>query len=153
MSLQLVPASYVLLLRGEPGTVQVLLHLRRGTGFMDGHWAALAGHVEEHESARAAAAREAYEEAGVRIEPVDLEPLTALHRTKPGAGPTEQRVDFFWTVRRWSGEPAIREPAKNAAMDWFALDALPEPCVPHEKRILDALAHGSAVPPILTDGS
>ena len=38
-----VPAAYVLLRRDG----RVLLHLRRNTGYRDGHWAtAAAGHVE-----------------------------------------------------------------------------------------------------------
>ena len=61
-----VPAAYVFLLRqGETGS-EVLLQLRRGTGYMDGHWAAAAaGHVERGETAYDAAHREAREEIGV----------------------------------------------------------------------------------------
>lgn len=152
----LVPASYVLLLRGDRADVprgdrarvEVLLHLRQHTGFRDGHWASLAGHVEVGETAAAAAVREAREEAGVEIAPRDLEPLTTVHRIIPGAGQVEQRVDFFWTARSWTGEPRITEPAKTADLRWFALDALPEPVVPHERTVLDALRTG-AVPAIL----
>ena len=59
----LVPASYVYLLReGDAGT-EVLLQLRQGTPYMDGHWAAAAaGHVERGETAYDAARREAVEE-------------------------------------------------------------------------------------------
>ena len=40
---QVVPAAYVVLRRDD----EVLLQLRRGTGYMDGYWAcAAAGHVE-----------------------------------------------------------------------------------------------------------
>ena len=58
----LVPASYVYLLReGDAGT-EVLLQLRQGTPYMDGHWAAAAaGHVERGETAYDAARREALE--------------------------------------------------------------------------------------------
>ncbi len=61
-----VPAAYVLLLRGEgPGT-EVLLQLRQGVDFMDGHWASgAAGHVERGETAYDAARREAHEELGI----------------------------------------------------------------------------------------
>ena len=44
-----IPAAYVFLLRSaeETGAREVLLQLREGTGYMDGHWAAaVAGHVE-----------------------------------------------------------------------------------------------------------
>ena len=43
----MVPASYVYLLREVDGATEVLLQLRQGTPYMDGHWAAAAaGHVE-----------------------------------------------------------------------------------------------------------
>ena len=68
-----VPASYVLFLRRVGEEDQILLQLRQGTGYMDGHWAtAAAGHVERGESVFAAAAREAAEELGVVVDPADL---------------------------------------------------------------------------------
>ncbi len=145
----LVPASYVLLLREEDGVRQVLLHLRTGTGYLDGHWATLAGHVEEGETARAAAVREAAEEGGVRIEEADLVPLTTLHRIHPGEDQVEQRVDFFWLAERWTGVPRIVEPAKAADLRWFPLSALPDPVVPHERDVLTRVASGGVVPAIL----
>ncbi len=147
MRFQVIPASYVLLLRGGPGTQQVLLQLRRGTGYRDGHWAcAAAGHVEAGESASAGAAREAAEELGVVIAPDDLVPLTALHRTQGNGDPIDERVDFFFTCRRWSGEPRRMEQAKSADLAWFALDALPDPVVPHERYVLDGLRAGTLAP-------
>jgi|SRR6478735_1086221 len=143
-----VPAAYVLLRRDE----RVLLQLRQNTGYRDGHWAtAAAGHVEEGESVSAAACREAAEELGVVIEPAALVPLTAMHRTHRNGQPIDERVDFFFTCTRWTGEPTVREPAKSAGLRWCALDALPDPVVPHERWVLDALRSG-AVPPITTFG-
>ena len=144
----LVAASYVLLLRPGPHGREVLLHLRQHTGYTDGHWASLAGHVEDGETALAAAVREAREEAAVEIDPADLHPLTTLHRITPGAGQREQRVDFFWTAERWSGDPVIAEPEKNAGFGWFPLTALPDPVVPHEALVLARLRAGT-VPPVL----
>ena len=61
-----VPAAYVFLLRDGVTGPEVLLQLRQGTGFMDGHWAAAAaGHVEKGETAVDAARREAREEIDV----------------------------------------------------------------------------------------
>lgn len=143
----LIPASYLALRRqGE-----VLLELRQNTGYRDDHWALVAGHVEPAESVVDAVVREAYEEAGVRVAPHDLAPLTTVHRTLRGAGPIEQRCDFFFETRLWGGEPEIREPHKCAAMQWWPLDALPEPMPPHERAVLTALV-GGAVPPIMTSG-
>lgn len=150
----IVPAAYLLLCRGEDGDLEVLLQLRGpGTSYMAGHWAtAAAGHVELGESVYAAAAREAAEELGIVVAPEDIEPLCSMQRTMPGVtDPIEQRVDWFVTTRRWSGEPAIQEPEKCVQLGWFSPARLPEPMVPHERRLLGLLAAGS-VPPIVTDG-
>jgi 8-oxo-dGTP diphosphatase len=146
-----VPAAYLLLLREGAAGTEVLLHLRQGTGYRDGHWAVLAGHVEEGESVLEAAVREAAEEAGVEVALDDLEPLCTVHRTLRGGGPIDQRADFFLATRRWAGEPRVTEPAKAAAMGFYPLSALPEACVPHERLVLDCVAAGP-VPAILTSG-
>jgi 8-oxo-dGTP pyrophosphatase MutT (NUDIX family) len=144
----LVPASYVLLWREGDHGPEVLLHLRQHTGYMDGRWACLAGHVEDGESAVEAAVREAREEAGVVVDPADLEPLAAVHRRQPGGPPVEQRVDFFFRARRWDGEPVVREPAKNGGYRWFPVTDLPE-TVPQEALVLGHLREAGTVPAVL----
>jgi 8-oxo-dGTP diphosphatase len=149
---QVVPAAYVFLRRDVDGAGQVLLQLREGTGYMDGHWAAAAaGHVEAGESALEAAVREAAEELGITVDPSDLMPLCAMHRTAAPHGPVDERVDFFFECRRWSGQPHTVETDKSVDLRWFDLDALPDPVVPHERQVLDALERG-AVPPVLVHG-
>jgi 8-oxo-dGTP pyrophosphatase MutT (NUDIX family) len=151
---QVIPAAYLLLTRGERDTTEVLLQLRGpGTGYLPGHWASgAAGHVEYAESVFVAAAREAAEELGVTVDPADIEPLCAVQRTLPGcADAVEQRADYFLTVRRWEGEPTIQEPDKCVELRWCRPSVLPEPMVPHERVVLDLLAHG-AVPPIVSVG-
>jgi 8-oxo-dGTP diphosphatase len=146
----LVAAAYVVLLRSAQGRTEVLLQLRTRTGYMDGHWQVLAGHVDPGESVHQAAVREAEEEAGVTVRIEDLEPLTVLHRFAPDGGAVNQRVDMFFAAHRWDGEPERREPEKAAAMAWFPLDELPEPVVPHERVVLDALARGERLPGVIS---
>lgn len=134
-----VPASYVYLLREGAAGTEVLLQLRQGTGYMDGFWAAAAGHVERGETAEQAARREVREE--VAVEDLALTFVTAMQRTAHDL-PIDERVDFFFTARSWTGEPRIVEPAKCAELRWFALDALPQPVVPHERFVLDGLRTG-----------
>lgn len=148
-----MPAAYVLLLRDDPahGT-EVLLQLRQGTGYRDGHWAAAAaGHVEQGESVLTAVCREAEEEIGVVIDAADLTPLTTMHRTHANGKPIDERVDFFFGCRRWAGEPRLLEQAKAADLGWFPLAALPDPVVPHELMVLDGVRAGS-LPIVVTYG-
>ena len=137
-----VPAAYVFLLRDGADGPEVLLQLRRNTGFMDDHWAAAAaGHVEKGETAYDAARREALEEIGVSD--LDLTFVTTMQRTR-GGEPIDERVDFFFTARSWSGEPRLVEDHKAAGLDWFPLRKLPAPVVPHELAVLEALRTGTA---------
>ncbi|WP_309650640.1 NUDIX domain-containing protein [Nocardioides sp.] len=136
-----VPASYVYLLRDGVSGPEVLLQLRQGVDYMDGHWAAAAaGHVERGETAFDAARREALEE--IAVDDLALEFVTTMHRTMH-ADPIDERVDFFFTARTWSGEPRVVEAEKCAELRWCAFDALPEPVVPHERFVLDALRTGT----------
>ena len=152
MRFQVVPAAYVFLRRTEDGVDQLLLQLREGTGYMDGHWAAAAaGHVEAGESVLEAAVREAVEELGIEIDPADLVPLCAMHRTVAPHGPIDERVDFFFECRRWRGEPRLQESDKSVDLRWFDLDELPDPVVPHELQVMTALRDGS-LQPVVTHG-
>lgn len=134
-----VPVSYVVIRRGD----QVLLQLRQGTGYMDGHWAtAAAGHVEAGETAVEAALRETREELGIGIAAEDLVPLTTMHRTQAQSPAANKRIDHFFSCDSWSGNPHIMEPDKNAALAWFTLDDLPEALVLHERYVLERLRSG-----------
>ncbi|MDP2775732.1 MAG: NUDIX domain-containing protein [Nocardioides sp.] len=143
----IVPAAYVFLMReGADGSGgrEVLLQLRQNTGYMDDHWAAAAaGHVERGETAYDAALREATEEIGVGD--LALQFVTSMQRTAH-AEPIDERIDFFFTATSWSGEPRIVEPEKCADLRWCPLDTLPDPVVPHERAVLEALRTGTAHP-------
>jgi dihydrofolate reductase/8-oxo-dGTP pyrophosphatase MutT (NUDIX family) len=140
----LVAASYAVMTReGGQGT-EVLLQLRRGTGFMDGWWACgAAGHVEDASAPSEALHREVGEELGVRVE--TAAPLTTVQRTSL-LGPIEQRADFFFHVTAWSGEPSLQEPDKAADLRWWRLDDLPTQVVPHERVVLEGLREGTLPP-------
>jgi 8-oxo-dGTP diphosphatase len=143
----LVPAAYVLLLDDH----RVLLQRRAKTGYYDEFWAAsAAGHVESGESVVGTALRETVEELGVAIDLGDLQPLTAMHRTAAPGLPVDQRVDFFFACRRWSGTPALQED-KASDLRWFELDALPADVVHHERFVIECLRDG-ALEPIMSFG-
>jgi 8-oxo-dGTP pyrophosphatase MutT (NUDIX family) len=143
------------------GDGRVFVH-RRGPErrVLPGCWDIPGGHVEAGESVLAAGVREAAEELGVTVREPDLVGVTTLHRTaEPGErlGTVEdERCDYFFIATAWQGEPKIMEPEKAADLSWFALDRLPDPVVPHELRVLEAVrderAGRSRVPAIMTHG-
>ena len=142
---QLTPVSYVIFRRED----FVLLQLRQGTGYLDGYWAtAAAGHVEAHESAREAASREVQEELGIAINANELLPLVVMHRKR---GETHMgRVDFFFQCTASPSEPYLVEQDRASDLEWFHLDDLPTPVVPHELQVFESLRSG--MPGIISFG-
>jgi 8-oxo-dGTP pyrophosphatase MutT (NUDIX family) len=125
---KLISAVHLFLVQGD----QVLLARRRNTGYEDGNYSVIAGHLDGDEEVVAAAIREAAEEAGVVIVSADLATVGVMHRRS-----TVERVDFFVAAQRWSGTPRNLEPDKCDDLRWFALAALPPNTVPYVRRALD----------------
>lgn len=116
---------------------EVLLLRRYHTGYEDGKYALVAGHVEEGESILTAMVREAREEAGITLLPADLRVVQVMHRKNTGAnGPAY--VDYLVEATRWQGEVYNAEPQKCDDLRWFPLSALPQNTIPY---IREALAH------------
>jgi len=118
---------HLLFFRGN----QILLLRRYNTGFRDGEYSVPAGHIDGGESVRAAAAREALEEVAVRIAKEDIVFSSVMHRNEG-----DERVDFFFRVRLWDGEPFNREPDKCDDLRWVDIHALPENMVPYVRTAL-----------------
>lgn len=127
---QYVVATHLLLFRGST----TLLMRRANTGWSDGMWSVIAGHVEHGETARSGTIREAHEEAGITCRIEDLRLVHVMHRKTS----EKELLDFFFTTDSWHGEPTIGEPEKCDGCQWFAMDDLPEHTVPY---IRSALAH------------
>src|SRR5215218_4652363 len=110
---------------------QVLLIRRFNTGFADGQYSVPAGHLDGAETVIAAAAREAEEEVGVRLEAKNIQYSSVMHRRED-----DERVDFFVHVQQWDGEPVNAEPHKCDDLRWAKLDDLPENTIPYIRRAL-----------------
>ena len=110
---------------------QVLLLRRFNTGYADGQYSVPAGHLDGGETVIAAAAREALEEVGVRIEPEDIQFTSVMHRMED-----QERVDFFVNIHRWSGEPVNAEPDKCDEIRWVNVNGLPANTIPYIKQAL-----------------
>ncbi|MYQ79855.1 MULTISPECIES: phosphotransferase [unclassified Streptomyces] len=131
--------AHLLAVRDGDRGPEVLLSRRAGDVYASGLWHAPSGHVEA-ETVVDAVVRETLEETGLAVDPGDVRAAVTVHH-RPPVG--RARIGVFFEVRRWSGAPRVMEPDKCDAMEWFALDALPEPMVAYCRAGLDAYRAGT----------
>jgi 8-oxo-dGTP diphosphatase len=132
---KLIPEVYLILERGD----EVLLLRRFNTGYEDGKYGLVAGHLEAGESAVAGIIREAREEAGIEVREDDLRLVHVVHRN---AG--DGRMGLFFRCGRWSGEPINAEPHKCDDLSWFPYDRLPANTIPYIGQALTLASGGVA---------
>jgi ADP-ribose pyrophosphatase YjhB (NUDIX family) len=109
-----------------------ILLVRRGHEPAYGRWSFPSGFVDRGEPVEEAAAREALEEAGVRVR---IDRLLGVFST---AGDPVVFVAFAATIV--DGEPAAGDEALEVGL--FAPDALPELAFPHDGAIVEAWRAG-----------
>jgi 8-oxo-dGTP diphosphatase len=110
---------------------QVLLLRRFQTGYEDGSYSVVAGHLEAGETVLMAARRETQEEVGVKLLEQDLRVVGVMQRKS-----NDERVDFFLAAPTWEGEVRNAEPDKCDDLIWRALDDLPANTIPYVRRAL-----------------
>ena len=115
---------------------KILLLRRFQTGYDDGLYSVVAGHLDGKETVRQAAVREAREESGLILDPDQLSVVHVMHRNKPGI---EEKIEFFLRVEDWIGEPINGEPQKCDDLSWFSLQELPTNMVGYVRFALDAI--------------
>ena len=115
----------------------ILLLRRYNTGYEDGNFSVIAGHLDGNEEIKTAMIREAHEEAGIELAERDLLVAGMMHRKS-----VEERIDFFLTATRWSGEITNQEPDKCDLLAWFAINRLPENTIPYVRRAIDNYRRG-----------
>ena len=114
------------------GGGSILLLRRFNTGYEDGNYSLIAGHIDGGEDVYAAMIREAKEEAGIIILPEDLAAVQVMHRKKAD----EERIDYFFECVKWTGEIKIMEPDKCDGMKWADTDDLPENTVDYIREAI-----------------
>jgi 8-oxo-dGTP diphosphatase len=111
---------------------RVLLLRRCNTGYEDGKYSLVAGHLDGSETLKQAAIREAKEEVGVDIAYDQLEFVGTMHRMA-----SMERLDFFLTALAWNPEPSNQELSKCDDIGWFSFTELPRNTIPYIKRAIE----------------
>ncbi|MDD5026354.1 MAG: NUDIX domain-containing protein [Candidatus Peribacteraceae bacterium] len=125
----LIPEAYLLLQKGN----KILLLRRYQTGYEDGQYSLVAGHIDGDETARNAMMREAREEAGIDLLPENLKLVHVMHRkTNP------ERIGFFFAATKWNGNIQNKEPEKCDDLHWFEITELPKNTIPYIQKAISA---------------
>ncbi len=130
---KLVSTSHLFLIKDG----KILLIRRFNTGYEDGKYSVIAGHLDGSESATQAMVREAEEEAGIKINPASLNAIRVMNRKSD-----DGRIDFFFTASSWEGELKNIEPHKCDGMSWFNIDELPENTIPYVRHAIENVRKG-----------
>lgn len=135
---KLMPVAYLVLRRDN----EVLLLRRANTGYQDGKYSVVAGHLEYNELATDGMAREAKEEAGIKIDPGTLRLVHVAYRLNRDDEPSQERIDLFFETREWEGKITNAEPEKCDDLSWFPVDNLPDNVLPFVRSVIDNLGKG-----------
>jgi 8-oxo-dGTP pyrophosphatase MutT (NUDIX family) len=116
---------------------KILLSRRYHTGYEDGKYSVVAGHLDGGERVVSAAVREAREEVGIIIQPRHIEVVGVMHRLSE-----DERFDFFVVTDEWQGSIRNMEPDKCDDLSWFPLEGLPENMVPYVRKAIQNYLSG-----------
>ena len=143
---KLIPAAYLVLRKDN----KVLLLRRANTGYQDGKYGLVAGHLDGDELGTIAMAREAKEEAGIDVDPAKLSFVHIAHRlSRNQVG--QERIDLFYELKEWQGQLQNVEPEKCDDLSWFDIDNLPNNMLPFVRHVLIDIAAGISYSEYLTE--
>jgi len=127
-----IVASYLVLIRGNT----VLLSQRKNTGYRDGEYSVIAGHLEQGETFTQTIIREAKEEAGIILDPKKIIVKHVQHCKSDND--KSERVHIYFVTSAWIERLKNVECDKCDHLKWFNFDMLPQNIVPH---VYEALLH------------
>lgn len=114
----------------QTGDLEVLLALRKNTGYGDGEYELPGGHLEKEEDLLQAMVREAKEELNIELKEKDLKIVHILHHF------TGNRINFILTTDSYKGTLHIGEPDKCEKLEWFKIQELPSNTAEKVKKSL-----------------
>jgi ADP-ribose pyrophosphatase YjhB (NUDIX family) len=124
---------YLLLQKEE----KILFSLRQNTGYEDGLYSLVAGHVEELETATQAMIREAKEEIGISIAEEDLKMVHTMYRRTD-----RNNIDLFFVCECYQGEIQNEEVHKCGDLSFFSPENLPEHTILYISQAIENIING-----------
>lgn len=115
---------------------------KRFSSHGEGEYAWPGGHLEHGESLEDCAAREVFEETGLKIKSIKFLRIYNMLDYLP-----KHYVDIAMTAEWESGEPRVMEPEKCSGWGWYAMDDLPSPLFKSIPSTLDAYRSGQVYYP------
>lgn len=110
----------------------ILLAQRKNTGFADGFYSCVSGHLDPQESLIHAMIREAHEEIGIVIAPHDLQVVHVMHHKS-----SHDYVDFYFGCSSFEGTLMNCEPEKCSEIRFFPKNNLPQNLVPNVAQAIN----------------
>ena len=117
---------------------EVLLSMRKNTGYSDGMYSLVGGHVESDETIKEALLREVKEEIGVVISASEIELIHVMHR-KGENSRDEDRVEFYFKPTIQISNIRNMEESLCAGLEWFRSTSLPANTVPYIRYFLEQI--------------
>ena len=133
-----VSAAYLMAMKDT----KIALLKRKNTGYHDGEYSFIAGHIERNESPSLCIIREAKEEAGIEIEENDLKLVHIMYRKRENDN-TNERIDFIYKADKWSGNIVNNEIEKCESIDWFNIIDIPNNIIPFVRAIIEEIEKGN----------
>lgn len=128
-------AAYLILIKNK----EILLSKRFNTGYQDGNYSLVCGHLDGGETTKQCIIREAFEEAGIILDSNDLEVVHVMHRFDP----QREYFDIYLRAVKYSGEIKIMEPDKCDEIKWCKINELPQNMIPEVKFALEKISAGT----------
>ncbi len=110
---------------------KVLMMKRQNTGYMDGMYALVAGHVEVGESFKEAIIREAKEEVGITLKEENLDYVCAIRR-----GTNSEYINMYLACSEYEGIEENIEVEKCEEIRWIDIDNLPDNVIENDRRAI-----------------
>ena len=111
---------------------KVLLMRRANTGWNDGMYALMGGHVEDGENVFDAAIRESQEELGLDVKHENLKPLFSM-QVYP------DHIYYYFGCDEFNGEPTNAELDQCDDVRFFDVNELPSNIIEADKKAIEAV--------------